>query len=85
MNFFYLSNVSAAYEVLNNMESSGTSVTIKTHSVFLYDYANKGEIEKVKNILDECKSKEIDIPDKVLLTIVYNFAVNGFNEFVDEV
>lgn len=67
------------------MEKNGISTTAKTYAIFLYDYAKKGELDRVKDIIDECKRKEIDVPDKIFLNVVYNFAVNGYPEYTDQV
>lgn len=75
----------AAHAILKHMESLEIKPTIRTYSTLMYSYAINGDIDSIRKILADCKDKDIWVPDKVLLKVVYHLSLNGFTEFVDEV
>lgn len=77
--------MNAATEVLKQMESRDITPTIRTYSILMYAYAVHGDIECIRKTLAECKDKNIWIPDKVFLKIIYHLSSNGFKEPIDEV
>lgn len=75
----------SALETLENMKSQDIPITIQTYSAFMYAYAKRGNIKDLTKTLTECKARNICIPNKVLLTIVYHLGSNNFTEYIDEV
>ena len=75
----------AALDVVKNIKSLGIDLTIKTWSVLLYSFAQKGDIENIRKIISECREKNVWVSDKVLLKIIYHLTLNNHKEYIDEV
>ncbi|XP_058808369.1 leucine-rich PPR motif-containing protein, mitochondrial-like [Phymastichus coffea] len=82
---FVNNNDEVAFEYLKDMEKNGVQLTVKTYSILLYIYANRGEIDNIRKTLKECEAKDVWVPDKALLRIIHNLSIHGFPQYIDEI
>ncbi|KAL7302489.1 hypothetical protein TKK_0005133 [Trichogramma kaykai] len=78
-------DMESAMKIMDNMISSNITPTITTYATLLNCYARTGDINNVRSILHQCEEKNLWVPNKVLLEVIYHLTSNGHIEFIDEI
>lgn len=67
------------------MSEAGIEPSSRTYVAILCVHAKKGDIDAIRNVLGECKQKDIPFSDKEVLEVIYTLAINEHHDFIDEV
>lgn len=75
-------DMDSAEGILTVMTQAGLEPSADTYTTLLCGYAQKGDIENIKKILDESENKEIFLLDKDYFDIIYSLATNNHSEHI---
>lgn len=72
----------SAEGIISVMSQAGLEPSADTYTTLLCGYAQKGDIDKITSIFEECENKEIFLLDKDYFDIIYSLATNNHSEHV---
>lgn len=78
----FYSDMESAQAILSVMGQAGLDPSADTYTTLLCGYAKKGDVDKIAYLLEECENKEIYLLDKDYLDVVYELAINGYNQHI---
>ncbi|CAG9765541.1 unnamed protein product [Ceutorhynchus assimilis] len=78
-------DMQSAHGILSVMQQAGLEPSADTYTTLLCGYAKFGNIDTIKQVIEECEAKEIWLLDKDYLDIIYSLATNNHGHLIKEI
>ena len=81
--FIFKSDSKSAMAILDLMVSKGIEPSSDTYMKILCGFAKIGEIQKIREFMDECEKKDITFLNTEILELIYTLAIHNHHKFID--
>lgn len=75
----------SAEGILNVMKQANLEPTGESYSQLICGYIKEGNVEKAKDILQNCETRDTIFSDKEYFDVIFSYAKHGFENEVDQV
>jgi leucine-rich PPR motif-containing protein len=75
----------SARGILGVMKQAGLEPGPDTYTALLVGHANQGDMEAIRAILAECETRQVDLMDHDLLSVIHALAVADHVDHIQEV